>query len=828
MRGDRPSTTDGSSSKRAAGRYVLGDLLGRGGMAEVFAGHSMGDHGFQKPVAIKRLLPELASDHVFVERLIEEAKLLVGMQHGNIVSVIDLARDGDDVFLVMEFVDGPSLRQLLKARGSRGLSLGVATYIVQAAAAGLEFAHNRPGGAIIHADISPSNLLLTTSGEVRVADFGIARREGGGHGVVEGKWAYMAPEQARGEPLTPRSDVFALGVVLYELLCGQHPLGRQVTHEERDSEPMRVLPPRVVKPSIPTGLDAICMRALAHDPRDRYRSMQQLIDAIVEERFGNHLREAASDLASVIREGSAEANPFASGPRTMVTDRPVTIMTSSLLPEVTPARRSEPRRRDSEPRRQSDREPRRQSDREPRRRSDSGRERVIDRDRERERAIDRAIDRESEPRRRSDSGRERIIERDSRERDSRERDSRDRDNRGRFEPEPSQSQSQYEAQSQFEDRSHFEGRSQYASRSHFEGQSQFEGRSHFEGQSRSHFEGQSRSGFEPEPSRATSMYERSSSVPAIPESGARTNILIVDQIAQAMLDVPPIFRADGTPLPAFSMPAAAPALAPAGQDLSSVFGGNTMSGHPIAVEPVRGGRWTIGILAVAALLGIGMAVAFHLKPSESEPAPLAATQPDERDPAAQAAQIVAQADPATKPQPPVATGAGSDVKPTFPDEPQPTPQTKDEPQPRQEPTPATGSDAKDAKDPQDAKANPDGKDAAGAKDAPKPVDPPTPPPVDTRRPVEPAGNTSVRTSSQAAVRSSAPRKEPGFLRVRTTPWAWAIVGNDKQETPGAKFKLAPGHYTVRLNFPSLGVTETHHVTIESTRTFTLNINKEDE
>src|SRR5438477_122998 len=163
--GVRPPT----DSKRSGSRYVLGDLLGRGGMAEVFAGHAVGDHGFQKPVAIKRLLPELANDEVFVERLIEEAKLLVGMQHGKIVSALARARDGDDVFLVMEFVDGPSLRQLLKSRGTRGLTLGTATYIVQAAAAGLEFAHARPGGAIIHADISPSNVLLTTSGEVRVA-----------------------------------------------------------------------------------------------------------------------------------------------------------------------------------------------------------------------------------------------------------------------------------------------------------------------------------------------------------------------------------------------------------------------------------------------------------------------------------------------------------------------------------------------------------------------------------------------------------------------------------------------------------------------------------
>jgi serine/threonine protein kinase len=310
-------------------------------MAEVFAGHSIGDHGFQKPVAIKRLLPELANDEVFVERLIGEAKLLVGMQHGNIVSVLDLARDGDDVFLVMEFVDGPSLRQLLKARAARGLPLGVATYIVQASAAGLEFAHARPGGAVIHADISPSNLLLTTSGEVRVADFGIARREGLGQGIVEGKWAYMAPEQARGEALTPRSDVFALGVVLYELICGAHPFGRQVTHEERDSQPMRVIPPRVVKPSIPHGLDAICMRALAHDPRERYARMQQMIDALVEERFSNGFREGASDLAAAIRE-VATGVPALQQPRTMVTDRPVTIATRSLIKELTPVRRSSP------------------------------------------------------------------------------------------------------------------------------------------------------------------------------------------------------------------------------------------------------------------------------------------------------------------------------------------------------------------------------------------------------------------------------------------------------------------------------------------------------
>ncbi len=311
-------------------------------MAEVFSGYVLGSHGFQKPVAIKRLLPQLANDEVFVERLIGEAKLLVGIQHGNIVSVLDLARDGDDVFLVMEFVDGPSLRQLLKARGARRLSLGTATYIVQAAAAGLGFAHARPGGAIIHADVSPSNLLLATSGEVRVADFGIARREGGGTRAIEGKWAYMAPEQARGEPLTPRSDVFALGVVLYELITGKHPLGQRITAGERDSGRLRIVPPRVVDPSVPAGLDAICMKALAEDANQRYARMQQLIDAIVDERFTNQWREGASDLAQAIREvmpGGAAASP---GPRTQVTDRPVTIMTRSLISQSQPTAETAP------------------------------------------------------------------------------------------------------------------------------------------------------------------------------------------------------------------------------------------------------------------------------------------------------------------------------------------------------------------------------------------------------------------------------------------------------------------------------------------------------
>nr|MBA2544192.1 protein kinase [Deltaproteobacteria bacterium] len=268
--------------------------------AEVFIGHAIGARGFRKPVAIKRLLATRASLES-AERLIDEAKLLVGMQHGNIVSVLDLVCEGDDVFLVMEYVDGPSLRQLLRSRGRR-LPIGIATAVVHAAALGLEFGHLRPGGAVIHADVSPSNLLLTRTGEVRVADFGIARREGTGAGMIEGKWAYMAPEQARGEALTPRADVFALGVVLYELLAGVRPRGNAPGYEHCVSAEDVVTVCEHV-PEVPQALSALCMRALADDPAER-PSMKELADALLEQRYAAGWRDGASELADVIREAA--------------------------------------------------------------------------------------------------------------------------------------------------------------------------------------------------------------------------------------------------------------------------------------------------------------------------------------------------------------------------------------------------------------------------------------------------------------------------------------------------------------------------------------------
>ncbi len=286
---------------RRVGRYVLGEQIGKGGMAEVFIGHAIGARGFRKPVAIKRLLSTRAGDLDSIERLIDEAKLLVGMQHGNIVSVLDLVCEGDDVFVVMEYVDGPSVRQLLKLRGEE-LPIAISTYVVHAAAIGLEYAHARPGGAVIHADISPSNVLLTRTGEVRVADFGIARREGVGAGSIEGKWAYMAPEQARGELLSPRADVFALGVVLYELASGTRPRSTVAGYEHCLSA-AEVTPLHVLAPSAPAALSQLCARCLADEPAAR-PSMRELRDTLLDLRYAEGWRDGAGELAELIREAA--------------------------------------------------------------------------------------------------------------------------------------------------------------------------------------------------------------------------------------------------------------------------------------------------------------------------------------------------------------------------------------------------------------------------------------------------------------------------------------------------------------------------------------------
>src|SRR5712664_159821 len=278
------------------GKYKLVRLIASGGMAEVYLARQAGAAGFEKLVCLKRILPHLARDKQFVEMFLNEARLAARLDHPNIVSIFDLGEANGNYFIAMEFIDGPSLRAAAKRALGRGewLPIPEIVKIVSMAAAGLHYAHElteadgKPLG-LVHRDISPDNVLVHRNGAAKVVDFGIAKAANSSSstrtGTLKGKVAYMPPEQLRGDPLDRRTDVFALGVVLYELLAGKRPwagdsdvslIGRIMTED-----PPPLSTPR---PDAPAGLVAVLDRALARDRAARYASCHDLqadLDALL-------------------------------------------------------------------------------------------------------------------------------------------------------------------------------------------------------------------------------------------------------------------------------------------------------------------------------------------------------------------------------------------------------------------------------------------------------------------------------------------------------------------------------------------------------------------
>jgi serine/threonine-protein kinase len=264
------------------GRYEILARLDTGGMAEILLGRVTGPMGFERAVVIKRILPHLARDPSFVEMFLDEARIIAAIRHPNVVQVQDLASEGEDLFLVFEYLEGESASALihrLRAR-ARTLSPAVCAYIAAEACAGLHAAHElkRPDGTpqdLVHRDVSPANLFIAYDGSIKVIDFGIAKaadRDASTQaGQVKGKLAYMSPEQAGGRELDRRSDVYSLGVTLYELSTGTNPFRRAsdvATLEAIRREPLA--PPSSIVPTYPRELEAVCTKALARDAQERY------------------------------------------------------------------------------------------------------------------------------------------------------------------------------------------------------------------------------------------------------------------------------------------------------------------------------------------------------------------------------------------------------------------------------------------------------------------------------------------------------------------------------------------------------------------------------
>ena len=284
--------SQGGPAPRTLGKYEILELLAVGGMAEILLARSIGIEGFVKHVVIKRILPQFASEERFVSMFADEARLAACLQHQNIAQVYDIGVDGGEYFFAMEYVHGQDVGTVLREVTSRGQRLPLAEALTIAAgiASGLAYAHERNGPdgqplGVVHRDISPSNVLVSYEGGIKLVDFGIARASIRSTetrtGAVKGKLSYMSPEQCLGEELNHRSDIFSLGVVLYELTTS----ARMFRYKADDSDYLvmnRIVTGKVVPPTdhlsnYPPALQAIVLKAVAREPAERYQSARELL-----------------------------------------------------------------------------------------------------------------------------------------------------------------------------------------------------------------------------------------------------------------------------------------------------------------------------------------------------------------------------------------------------------------------------------------------------------------------------------------------------------------------------------------------------------------------
>ncbi len=270
------------------GPYELLERVAVGGMAEVFRAKRSGVEGFEKIVAVKRILPHLSDNKEFVDMFVAEAKMVAGLTHPNIVQIFDLGRIEKTHYIAMEYVHGRDLRSILRRAKEKNLRLplDLAVHIVSKVAWALEFAHRKKDAKgrpmmIVHRDVSPQNILISFDGEVKLTDFGIAKAATKASitdvGALRGKLLYMSPEQAWGKPLDRRSDLFSLGIVFYEMLTEQKPfLGSSEMSILETVRQCQIQPPRVVNPRVPERLEKIALQALAKDSDHRYQDAGEL------------------------------------------------------------------------------------------------------------------------------------------------------------------------------------------------------------------------------------------------------------------------------------------------------------------------------------------------------------------------------------------------------------------------------------------------------------------------------------------------------------------------------------------------------------------------
>ncbi|WP_224245151.1 protein kinase domain-containing protein [Hyalangium gracile] len=350
------------------GKYQLLKRLAMGGMAQIYLARRKAPEASDELVVIKRILPHLAENVEFIRMFLDEAKIAARLAHPNIVAIHDLGAQDDSFFLAMEYIHGEDVRRMWKRAASQGLEVPVplAVRIIIEACAGLDYAHKKtdPSGkplGIVHRDVSPQNILVSFEGVVKVVDFGIAKAADQAtvtrSGVLKGKYSYMSPEQAAGKRVDCRSDVFALGVVLYELVTNTRLFKRSSDMQTLSAvAECHVIPPSQANPRVPADLDPIILKALAREPDARYSEALQLQLALEQWLIAHQFSASPAELSTFLSQVYADrlAREARSGTIVVEEDPPLTGQRtaveghrrSGVNPSVAPKKEAEVTRAD--------------------------------------------------------------------------------------------------------------------------------------------------------------------------------------------------------------------------------------------------------------------------------------------------------------------------------------------------------------------------------------------------------------------------------------------------------------------------------------------------
>ncbi|MDW8247173.1 MAG: serine/threonine-protein kinase [Sandaracinaceae bacterium] len=300
------------------GKYLLLERINVGGMAEVYKAKLRGVEGFERLVAIKRILPSIAEDKEFISMFIDEARIASQLNHPNIVQIYELGKEGESYFIAMEYIQGKDVRAIFDRARKRGetVPIPMACHIMMKVCEGLDYAHNKKDERgvdmnLVHRDVSPQNIIVSYDGDVKIIDFGIAKAANKASqtqaGILKGKFGYMSPEQVRGHPIDRRSDIFSVGIVLYELLTGERLFQGESDFSTLEKvKNVDIMPPSTYNRKIPPALEAIVLKALAKNVADRYQSAMDLHDDLQSFMYTSGHLFSRKDLAAYMRQAFAD------------------------------------------------------------------------------------------------------------------------------------------------------------------------------------------------------------------------------------------------------------------------------------------------------------------------------------------------------------------------------------------------------------------------------------------------------------------------------------------------------------------------------------------